>query len=124
MSDEHISETQNAPRCPVCATGFTATPGAACPACRLVLAVPRPMPVRVSRWRSPDEGFSVLVTYLVTGAVLLAIMPFVLILTTFAAGLPGLAAGGVVFVVFVLVFLYYWPRAGSGSPSRSSDPEN
>lgn len=33
MSDDRISPTPIPPPCPVCATGFTATPGTACPAC-------------------------------------------------------------------------------------------
>ena len=28
MSDDRVSESTNPPRCPVCATGFTGTPGA------------------------------------------------------------------------------------------------
>ena len=43
MSDDRISESPDPPRCPVCATGFTATPGASCPACGRSLA-PRPTP--------------------------------------------------------------------------------
>ena len=33
MSDDRISDSPNALHCPVCATGFTTTPGASCPAC-------------------------------------------------------------------------------------------
>ena len=46
MSDDCISESPITPRCPVCATGFTATPGANCPACGRTFAPsdPRAMP--------------------------------------------------------------------------------
>jgi hypothetical protein len=41
MSDVRISESPNPSRCPVCATGFTATPGATCPACgRVFVSLP------------------------------------------------------------------------------------
>src|SRR4051812_20956558 len=42
MSDDRITESPNPPRCPVCATGFTASPGASCPACGRVFAPPPP----------------------------------------------------------------------------------
>ena len=57
MSDDRISESQNPPRCPVCATGFTTTPGASCPACGRVFVSQNSMPVPDVRLRPPDDRF-------------------------------------------------------------------
>lgn len=40
MSDERTSPTPTQPPCPVCATGFTGTPGGSCPACGRTFAPP------------------------------------------------------------------------------------
>ena len=54
MSDERISPTPNPPRCPVCATGFTGTPGVSCPACRVPIAPADQPPI--PNFRLPFEN--------------------------------------------------------------------
>ena len=56
MSEDRISDSPNPPRCPVCATGFTSTPGASCPACGRVFA-PRPEPSYEPDFRLKAERF-------------------------------------------------------------------
>jgi hypothetical protein len=53
MNDESITESPKSPACPVCATGFTATPGATCPACGRTFA-PMPTPLAYD-FRLPTE---------------------------------------------------------------------
>ena len=58
MSDDRISESQNPPRCPVCATGFTSTPGAKCPACGRDIVPPNTRTVPDVRLHSSDDWHS------------------------------------------------------------------
>ena len=76
MSDDRISESPNPPRCPVCATGFTATPGASCPACGRVFA-PLPAPQydlrrKSERFRLDGRGWTTVGGILVLGVLLVA----------------------------------------------------
>jgi hypothetical protein len=86
MSDERTSPTPNAPRCPVCATGYTAMPGGACPACGRKFAPLRVTPVPDIR---QDESGKWLVYALAFGG-LISALGFAY-LATFGASVAGLA---------------------------------
>jgi hypothetical protein len=110
MSDDRISPTPNAPRCPVCATGFTDTPGAKCPACGKVLG-PLPVPstkhdfrLRAERFRLDGPGWVVLGIVLLCGALLLALMA------------PGFLGPLGILLVFALI------RMGRLADRRERDP--
>ena len=56
MSDDRITDSPTPPRCPICATGFTFTPGAKCPACGRTFSHHNPRPADVRRplaWTLP-----------------------------------------------------------------------
>ena len=95
MSDDRISECPQPPRCPVCATGFTTTPGASCPACGRAFAPPTAhMPdfrLRPERFRF-DGPACVIVGFILVCAVFLL-----------ALGAPGLLIPLAILVVPALI---------------------
>lgn len=110
MSDDHISESPTPPRCPVCASGFTLSPGAACPACGRVGA-PVAVPPRTFDLRHKAERFRLDGSGWVCAGVLLLLL---------ASGLAFLSPGVLYFLGFLLIPALI--RAGRLANGRFGDP--
>ena len=83
MSDDRISESPTPPRCPVCATGFTTSPGTSCPTCGRVFAPISPvatLPSKTERFRLDGPVWILIGVVLTVGIFYIAIeIPGILI---------------------------------------------
>jgi hypothetical protein len=112
MSDERTTPTPNLPRCPICATGYSASPGANCPACgRAVDPLPAPpeydFRLRTERRRLDGPVWMALGVIVLSGGLLLSL------------GAPGLLIPLAMLVVPALVRTSRLSRGRENAPGSA-----
>ena len=109
MSDERISPTPTHPNCPVCASGFTGTPGASCPACGRTFTPPAMSAVPDVRWDRSGGGSSPWIPIAYAMAIVgLPLLLIVVVLPIFGGGFDAfvalLTSPGLYIVAAILLF--------------------